>query len=98
MTEKVDGKSLKVPVAGCRCTSGVLNRDKLFKIVRGTEVIHTGVLFSLKHFKTEVDDIKENMECGLALGDHTVDIEPNDLVLCFEELEVKPDIEWDLPF
>lgn len=98
VTEKVGAEKLKVPVAGCKCISGTLYRNKLFKLVRGTEVLHVGNLFSLKHFKSEVTDIKDGMECGLALADHSVDIKAGDTILCFEEQEVRPEIEWNLPF
>lgn len=52
----------------------------------------------LKHFKNEVEEIKDNMECGLALKDYTVEIEQGDILICYEEYDVQPTITWNLPF
>lgn len=98
VTEKIGSKKVKVPVAGCRCNIGLLNRNRLYRVVRNNQTVHVGTLFSLKHFKNEVDEIKQEMECGLALSDHSADIQVGDSVFCYEEKEVKPEIEWDLPF
>lgn len=98
VTEKIEKRSFKIPVAGCRCLKGTLYRDKLYKVLRGTDIVYEGDLFSLKHFKAEVSDIKEGMECGLALSDHLLTLEEGDIVICFEEREAKPEIEWALPF
>lgn len=32
----------KVPVAGCRCTDGVLKRSALFRVIRNGEIIYDG--------------------------------------------------------
>ena len=98
VTEKIGSKKVKVPVAGCRCNSGVLERKKLFRVVRNNEVVHSGSLFSLKHFKAEVEQIKRDMECGLALSDHSVDIQVGDQIICYSEDLVQPTVEWNLPF
>ena len=98
VTEKIGSKKVKVPVAGCRCNSGVLERKKLFRVVRNNEVQHSGSLFSLKHFKAEVEQIKRDMECGLALSDHSVDIQVGDQIICYSEELVQPTVEWNLPF
>lgn len=98
ITEKIDGKKTKIPVAGCLCTKGVLDREQKYKLVRNTDIIHKGTLFSMKHFKSEVMDIKEGMECGLAFSDHTVDIEEGDVILCYEESVYQPTVDWNLPF
>lgn len=38
-----EGKK-KIPVAGCRCTKGVLKKSGLYRLIRGNEVIHEGIL------------------------------------------------------
>lgn len=40
--EITDGKK-KIPVAGCRCTKGVLRKSAMYKLVRGDEVLHIGM-------------------------------------------------------
>jgi len=43
-----EGKQ-KVYVAGCRCCKGLLQRKKLFKLVRDGDVLVTGInIYSLK--------------------------------------------------
>ncbi|XP_067932063.1 translation initiation factor IF-2, mitochondrial-like isoform X2 [Watersipora subatra] len=98
VTEKINKKNKKIPVAGCLCINGVLDRSKQYKLVRGSEVLHVDTLYMLKHFKNEVEEIKDNMECGLAFKDHGVDILEGDSILCYEEYQVKPEITWNLPF
>ena len=38
-----EGKK-KIPVAGCRCVKGTLQREANYRIVRGEDVIHEGEL------------------------------------------------------
>ena len=40
----VTEKNKKIPVAGCRCFKGQLNRKKRFKVIRNEEVILDGKL------------------------------------------------------
>lgn len=98
VTEKIQGKNKRIPVAGCRCIRGNLLRDRYFKLVRGTNLLYTGKLYMLKHFKDEVPEIKEGMECGLALDDHEVVIQEGDAILCYEEFQTQPTVDWELPF
>jgi len=98
VTEKIDGRNMKVFVAGCKCIQGTLNRHSLFKLVRDGEVIHCDTVRTLKHFKAEVDDILEGMECGLALSNLSVEVKEGDTLLCYEEEEYQPEVIWDLPF
>ena len=39
---KIDVKRKKIPVAGCRCITGMLHRKKQFKLVRNDETILNG--------------------------------------------------------
>lgn len=41
----------KVAVAGCRCTKGVLNKKKKFKVLRKGEIIYNGEKFFFCFFK-----------------------------------------------
>ncbi|CAH1790689.1 unnamed protein product [Owenia fusiformis] len=95
--EIAEGKT-KVPVAGSRCTKGLLNKKKLFKVVRDGDTIYEGSLTSLKHFKTEVDTIKTDVECGIAFKNINVPLRPGDTVVCYENVDVKQTIDWDPGF
>ncbi|KAL5008472.1 hypothetical protein ScPMuIL_014053 [Solemya velum] len=92
-----DGKK-SIPVAGCRCVKGTLNRKMQFKLLRDGEEIYTGHLDSLKHHKNEVDTIKTDVECGLSLSDKRVEFQPGDTVVCFTVSEVEQDIDWEPTF
>jgi translation initiation factor IF-2 len=40
----------KVPVAGCRCTKGMLRKSAMYKVVRNQQVVHTGNFFMILVF------------------------------------------------
>uniref|UniRef100_A0A8D8YTF0 Translation initiation factor IF-2, mitochondrial n=1 Tax=Cacopsylla melanoneura TaxID=428564 RepID=A0A8D8YTF0_9HEMI len=91
-----DGKK-KIPVAGCRCTKGVLKRNALYKLVRRGEVLFEGKLDSMKHLKEEVSSIKKEVECGLMLDDHGVEFQAGDTLVCFEKFKVPQVTDWKPP-
>ena len=59
-------------------------------------VVFVGSLHSLKHFKTEVESIKNDVECGLSFKDQTVAPQTGDVVVCFEYRKVKQELNWNL--
>ncbi|XP_026682595.1 translation initiation factor IF-2, mitochondrial [Diaphorina citri] len=91
-----DGKK-KVPVAGCRCSKGVLKKNALFKLVRRNEVLFEGKLESMKHLKEEVTSIKKELECGLRLEDPSIEFEPGDTIVCFVKNKVPQFTDWNPP-
>lgn len=95
--EVTDGKR-KVYVAGCRCVKGVLKKSGMFKLVRGNEVLHTDTLESLRHIKTEVDTIKNGVECGVRLKDPEIGFQPGDTLVCFKLVDKKQECDWDPGF
>ncbi|KAK3884558.1 hypothetical protein Pcinc_011182 [Petrolisthes cinctipes] len=92
-----EGKK-KIPVAGCRCTKGVLKRHTHYKLVRELEIIHQGKLSSMRHVKAEVNSIPRGGECGLKLEDEEVRFQPGDTLVCYQINEVKQLTEWDPGF
>jgi DNA polymerase-1 len=56
-------------------------------VIRDGIVVHTGILGSLKRFKDDVREVKNNYECGLNI-DKFNDIKIGDIVEAFEEVEV----------
>jgi len=57
-----------------------------------------GNLRSLKHFKTEVESIKTDVECGLSFEDQSIVPQTGDVVVCFEYRKVKPELNWKYDF
>lgn len=74
-------------IAGCYVLDGLIKRSSKVRIIRDGIVIHTGVLGSLKRFKDDVKEVKNNYECGLNI-DKFNDIKIGDIIEAFEEVEV----------
>ncbi|KAJ9576526.1 hypothetical protein L9F63_025578, partial [Diploptera punctata] len=95
---EITEKKKKLPVAGCRCTKGVLKKSGKYRLVRGQEVIHEGTMVSMRHLKNEVDSIKKDVECGLRLEDMTVTFNPGDTLICYEMKQEEQTTDWDPGF
>jgi translation initiation factor IF-2 len=74
-------------IAGCYVMDGIIKRSSKIRVIRDGIVIHTGVLGSLKRFKDDVREVKNNYECGLNI-DKFNDIKIGDIVEAFEQVEV----------
>ena len=74
-------------IAGCFVTSGLIKRTSNIRVIRDGIVIHTGTLGSLKRFKDDVKEVKNNYECGLNIEKYN-EIQVGDIVEAFEEVEV----------
>jgi translation initiation factor IF-2 len=75
-------------IAGCMVTSGKIFRNSNIRIIRDGVVIHTGLLTSLKRFKDDVKEVSKGFDCGLQIKNYN-DIELNDVIEAFHEVEVK---------
>src|SRR5690606_7872693 len=76
-------------IAGCYVTEGRILRSSKVRVIRDGIVKHEGVLGSLKRFKDDVKEVKNNYECGLNI-DKFNDIQVGDLVEAYHEVEVTP--------
>ncbi|MBD8051154.1 translation initiation factor IF-2 [Limnohabitans radicicola] len=74
-------------VAGCMVTSGMVNRNAKFRLLRDNIVIYTGELDSLKRLKDDVREVKEGFECGIKLKNYN-DIKEGDQLEFFEVKEI----------
>ena len=74
-------------IAGCMVTSGVVRRNAKLRLLRNNMVIFTGELESLKRFKDDAREVKENFECGLNIKGYN-DIAEGDQLEFFEIKEV----------
>lgn len=74
---KVPGR--KLTVAGCRVTTGSVLKKHKVQVIRKGEVVYDGPLDTLKHFKDDVAEVKNGMECGIAL-DKFQEIQPGDII------------------
>lgn len=74
-------------IAGCYVLDGIIKRTSKIRLIRDGIVIHSGTLGSLKRFKDDVKEVKNNYECGLNI-DKFNDIQVGDIIEAFEEVEV----------
>ncbi len=74
-------------IAGCFVIEGMIKRNSMIRIIRDGIVVHSGELGSLKRFKDDVKEVKNNYECGLNIDKYN-DIEVGDIVEAYEEVEV----------
>ncbi len=74
-------------IAGCYVQDGMIKRNSKVRVLRANVIIHTGELDSLKRFKDDVKEVKNNFECGLSLKNFN-DIEIGDILEVYEMVEV----------
>jgi translation initiation factor IF-2 len=74
-------------IAGCMVVNGIAKRDAKIRLLRDNVVIYTGELESLKRFKDDAKEVRENFECGLNIKGYN-DIVEGDLIEFFEVKEV----------
>jgi translation initiation factor IF-2 len=71
-------------VAGVRVTSGIAARNAKVRVRRGGQLVHTGVVASLKRLTEDVKEVRQGFECGLSIEGFS-DFKPGDLLEFFVE-------------
>ena len=74
-------------IAGCMVLEGVIKRGCKVRVMRGKEMLHEGELDSLKRFKDDVKEVKNNFECGLSVKNFN-DLQEGDKLEAYEIVEV----------
>jgi translation initiation factor IF-2 len=74
-------------VAGVRVTSGIAARNAKVRVQRGSQLLHTGVVASLKRLTEDVKEVRQGFECGLSIEGFQ-DFKPGDLLEFFVEEQV----------
>jgi len=75
-----------VKVAGCRVTNGLVQRDKVARVVRQGTQIFEGPLDTLRHHKKDMTEITKGMECGLSIAKFD-DLQAGDLIQMLHIIE-----------
>ena len=81
-------------VAGCMVIDGKVARNNPIRIIRDGIVVYpnregaTAEIASLKRFKDDVKEVKENMECGISIKNFN-DIKVGDIIEAYEITEIK---------
>ncbi len=74
-------------VAGCMVIEGTLYRNRPIRVLRDDVVIFEGELESLRRFKDDVAEVRNGMECGIAVKSYN-DVKEGDKIEVFEVKEV----------
>ncbi|WP_062262927.1 translation initiation factor IF-2 [Endozoicomonas arenosclerae] len=75
-------------VAGCMVVEGTVYRNDRIRVLRDNVVIFEGELESLRRFKDDVQEVREGMECGIAVKSYN-DVKPGDKIEVYKTVEVK---------
>jgi translation initiation factor IF-2 len=69
-------------VAGCQVVDGVIKRDSEVRLLRDNVVVFKGKIASLKRFKDDASEVRNGMECGIAIANYG-DIKIGDTIEAF---------------
>lgn len=58
-------------IAGCFVTNGHVSNSAKIRLVRQGKIIHSGEVGTLKRFKDDVKEVRENYECGISFKDYS---------------------------
>ncbi len=69
-------------VAGCYVLDGIIKRDSEIRLVRDGVQVYKGKIASLKRFKDDASEVRNGMECGLAISNFN-DVKKGDVIEAF---------------
>jgi translation initiation factor IF-2 len=69
-------------VAGCRVIDGMVKRDSEVRLLRDNVVVFKGKVNSLRRFKEDASEVRNGMECGIAIANYG-DIKVGDVIEAF---------------
>ena len=69
-------------VAGCQVVDGLIKRDSEVRLLRDNIVIFKGKVASLRRFKDDASEVRNGMECGIAIANYG-DIKVGDIIEAF---------------
>ncbi|MHA7917570.1 translation initiation factor IF-2 [Alloalcanivorax xenomutans] len=74
-------------VAGCMVVEGTIHRNRPIRVLRDDVVVFEGELESLRRFKDDVQEVRNGVECGIAVKSYN-DVKAGDKIEVFEVKEV----------
>jgi translation initiation factor IF-2 len=69
-------------VAGCYVLDGLIKRDSDVRLVRDGVQVYKGKISSLKRFKDDASEVRNGMECGIAISNFN-DVKKGDVIEAF---------------
>lgn len=79
-------------IAGCMVTGGTIKRHNPIRVLRDNVVIYEGELESLRHFRDDVNEVRNGMECGIGVKNYN-DAHIGDMIEVFEIIEIQRSID-----
>jgi translation initiation factor IF-2 len=76
-------------IAGCYVQDGSVKRDAEVRVLRDSVVIYTGKVVSLRRFKDDVNEVRNNFECGIGISNFN-DVKVGDILECFVVERIAP--------
>jgi translation initiation factor IF-2 len=69
-------------IAGCQVVDGIIKRDSEVRLLRDNVVVFKGKVASLRRFKDDASEVRNGMECGIAITNYS-DIKVGDVIEAF---------------
>jgi len=69
-------------IAGCQVSDGLIKRDSEVRLLRDNVVVFKGKIGSLRRFKDDASEVRNGMECGIAIANYS-DIKVGDVIEAF---------------
>jgi translation initiation factor IF-2 len=69
-------------VAGCVVQDGLIKRDSEVRLLRDNVVVFKGKISSLRRFKEDVSEVRNGLECGIAIQNYG-DVKVGDVIEAF---------------
>ena len=79
-------------IAGCIVRNGVIRRSSKVRVLRDAVEVYTGSLASLKRFKDDVREVKDGLECGMAVENFN-DVKVGDVIQAFSVEQIARTLE-----
>jgi len=79
-------------IAGCMVTEGTIKRTQPIRVLRENVVIYEGELESLRRFKDDVQEVRNNMECGIGVKNYN-DVKVGDQIEVFEIITIERSLD-----
>lgn len=78
-------------VAGCYVQDGTIKRDSDVRLIRDGVQVYKGKIASLKRFKDDASEVRNGMECGIAISNFN-DVKRGDVIEAFVTERISAEI------
>ncbi|MCY4329084.1 MAG: translation initiation factor IF-2 [Endozoicomonadaceae bacterium] len=74
-------------IAGCMVIEGTVYRNERIRVLRENIVIYEGELESLRRYKEDVNEVRNDMECGIGVKNYN-DVKVGDKIEVYKTVEI----------